>query len=105
MAATFSRNGFALLMICCVRTHTLIACMVGRNTERDQLAWAAFHVLRGSAIVQNNKHVRALKKMAAEFQQELDRLLRAVNDKNVRIVIHKPVVSFVAGKVGHIDTI
>ena len=43
--------------------------------------------------------------MAAEFQQELDRLLRAVNDKNVRIVIHKPVVSFVAGKVGHIDTI
>lgn len=81
------------------------ACMVGRKAERDQLACAAFHVVRGSAIVQNNKRVRALKKMAPEFQQELDLLLRAVNDKNVRIVIHKPVVSFVVGKVGHINTI
>ena len=81
------------------------ACMVGKKAERDQLACGAFHVVRGSAIVQNNKHVRALKKMAAEFQQELDLFLRAVSDENVRKVIHKPVVSFVAGKVGHIDTI
>lgn len=51
--------------------------------------------VRGSAIFQNNKCARAL---AAEFQPELDLLLREVNDKNVRIVFPKPVVSFVVDK-------
>ena len=34
------------------------------------------------------------KKIAVQFKPEFDLFLRAVNDKNARIVIHKPFVSF-----------
>ena len=58
--------------------------MAGRKAEGNQLASGAFHVLRGSTIVQNNEDVHALKKMAAEFQPEFNLLLRAFHISRAR---------------------
>jgi len=69
------------------------------KAERNQLTCAAFYFLWGSEIVQNNKRVCSLKqKLAAKFKLDFELLLRAENDKNSRIVIHKSVVGFVVDK-------
>ena len=69
------------------------ACMAGRKAERDQLACAAFHVVQGSAIVQNNKRIRGLKKWLLSFSQSSTSSCGQSMTK-----MCEPVVSFVVGK-------
>ena len=38
------------------------------------------------------------KEKATDFKPDYDLLLRAINDKKLRIVIHKPVVGFIVDK-------
>lgn len=69
--------------------------MAGRKAERDQQASAAFYVLQGSTIVQNNQCICSLGKTAAQLKLEFDLFLRVVPGKNSPVAIHKPVVGFV----------
>ena len=76
------------------------AVVPGTKPEIDQLARAAFHILRGGAVVEHKERVGPRKEEAGQSQPGLDLILRAGNYKDVRIAVHEALVGLVLDKSG-----
>lgn len=91
-AATFSRNGLKMLVICCVRNQTLMP--TWRAERPRETSWPA-RPFTSFKAAQSSKTISVLtlfpEKIAAHFKPRFDLLLRAVNDKNAPIVINNSV--------------
>lgn len=62
------------------------ACMACRKAEIHQLACTPFHIFRGGAVVEDHKHVGALKKLGDDFQPYFHLMLLAHQDEHSWII-------------------
>ena len=65
------------------------------EAEIDQLARAALHILGRGAVVQHEQGVGAGKVVAGQPQLDLDLMLQAGNDKDVRVAVNEALVRLI----------
>ena len=70
------------------------------EAEIDQLARAALHVFRRGAVVENKEGVGPREEVAGHSQLDLDLVLQAGNDPDVRIAVHEALVRLVFNEGG-----
>ena len=70
------------------------------EAEIDQLARAPLHVFRGGAVVQHEQGVGPREEVAGHPQLDLDLVLQAGNDPDVRVAVHEALVRLVFNERG-----
>ena len=70
------------------------------EAEIDQLARAALHVLGRGAVVQHEQGVGPREEVAGHPQLDLDLVLQAAHDKDVRVAVHEALVRLVLNEGG-----
>ena len=76
------------------------AVVPGTKPEIDQLARAPFHIFGSRAVVEYEQGVGPREEVAGHPQLGLDLMLQAGNHKDVRIAVHKALISCVLDKSG-----
>ena len=72
--------------------------MACQKSEAHELAHAAFHVFRGSAVVQDDEGVGAFEKVPRDHQPLFHLVLQADDDEHSRILFAEPPAGLVVGE-------
>ena len=70
------------------------------EAEIDQLARAALHIFGGGAVVENEQGVGAREEVAGHPQLDLDLVLQAGDDPDVRVAVHETLVRLILNEGG-----